>query len=208
MNLFDRFLQERTYLKGVSPETLRYYRCVEGAFQPILANPTKDGMLDRIQGLRAKGLSPTSLNTYLRGFKAYIRWLPEEGQLKDVFKIQFLKTESKVLATLNPEQMTWLIRFKPKGINQTRTHTAAVLILDGGFRISEVLGLPFDQCDFDNLVVKVRGKGNKRACARVDPLERARIQMQPRPYRALRRQCVCVRGAYCGVGQRVHDGKP
>jgi integrase/recombinase XerD len=161
MDLFDRFLQERTYLKGVSPETLRYYRCVEGAFQSILANPTKSGMLDRIQALRAKGLSPTSVNTYLRGFKAYIRWLHQEGQLTDVFKVQFLRTESKVLATLDPEQMTRLIGFKPKGINQTRTHTAALLMLDGGYRISELLGLSFEGCDFDNLLVKVRGKGNK-----------------------------------------------
>ena len=28
-------------------------------------------------------------------------------------------------------------------------------------RISEVLGLPYDQCDFANLVVKVKGKGGK-----------------------------------------------
>jgi hypothetical protein len=45
MDPFDRFLQERTYLKGVSPETLRYYRWVRRAFLPILANPTKAGML-------------------------------------------------------------------------------------------------------------------------------------------------------------------
>ena len=28
MDPFYRFLQERTYLKGLSPETLRYYRWV------------------------------------------------------------------------------------------------------------------------------------------------------------------------------------
>ena len=161
MDLFDRFLQERTYLKGVSAETLRYYQWVRGAFQPILAKPTKNGMLDCIQNLLAKGVSATSVNTYLRGFKAYIRWLHQEGQLQDVFKVQLLKTESKVLATLTPVQMARLIAFKPKGINQTRTHTAALLMLDGGYRISELLGLLFEGCDFDNLVVQVRGKGNK-----------------------------------------------
>ena len=50
MDLFDRFLQERTFLKGVSPETLRYYRWVHRAFSPILANPTKDD----IPSIRAK----------------------------------------------------------------------------------------------------------------------------------------------------------
>jgi site-specific recombinase XerD len=161
MDLFDRFLQERTYLKNVSPETLRYYRWVRRAFQPILANPTKFGMMDRIQTLLADGVSPTSVNTYLRGLKAYCRWLQAEGYLQEPLIVQPLKTQSKVIATLTPEQIRTLIAFKPKGINQTRTHTAALLILDGGYRISELLTLPFEHCDFENLVVKVRGKGGK-----------------------------------------------
>jgi hypothetical protein len=62
-------------------------------------------------------------------------WLHQEGQLKDVFKVQFLRTEGKVLAPLSPEQMARLIAFKPVGVNQTRTHIAALLVLDGGYRI-------------------------------------------------------------------------
>jgi site-specific recombinase XerD len=116
-------------------------------------------MLDRIQKLLGSGVSPTSVNTYLRGFKAYCRWLQTEGQLQEPFQIQPLKTQSKVIATLTPDQIKQLIAFKPKGINQTRTHTAALLTLDGGYRISELLNLPFDNCDFENLVLKVRGKG-------------------------------------------------
>jgi len=46
-------------------------------------------------------------------------------------------------------------------VNQTRTHTAALLILDGGYRVSEVLGLNHESADLDNLVVKVKGKGGK-----------------------------------------------
>jgi hypothetical protein len=62
MELFDHFLQ------GVSPETLRYYKWVRRAFQTILAEPTKAGMMDTIQKLLASGVSPISVNTYLRGF--------------------------------------------------------------------------------------------------------------------------------------------
>jgi len=53
------------------------------------------------------------------------------------------------------------VDFRPKGINQARTHAAALLMLDCGLRISEVLGLMYENCDFENLVVKVRGKGGK-----------------------------------------------
>jgi len=72
MDLFDRFLQERTYLKGVSPDTLRWYRGVRKTFREILAQPTGAGLLSITQGL-----SPMSVNTYLRGFRAYVNWLPK-----------------------------------------------------------------------------------------------------------------------------------
>lgn len=84
MDLFDRFLQERMYLKGVSSETLRYYRWVRRAFEPILANPTKQGMLDSVQKLLADGVSATSVITYLRGLKAYIRWLHAEARERNL----------------------------------------------------------------------------------------------------------------------------
>ena len=40
MTLWERFIQERVYLKGVSPATVRYHRWVERRFRPILDSPT------------------------------------------------------------------------------------------------------------------------------------------------------------------------
>jgi site-specific recombinase XerD len=82
-----------------------------------------------------------------------------------------------VLATLSTEQIKRLLDLRPKGRNETRAHIVALLILDGGYRISEVLGLVHEHCDFDNLVVKVRGKGNKH---RLVPLS---MEMRRRLYR-------------------------
>jgi site-specific recombinase XerD len=90
-------------------------------------------------------------------------------------KIPRLKEEQKILATLNPEQVKRVLEFKPRGVNQIRTHAAATLILDGGYRISEVLELVFDNCDFDNLVMKVRGKGNKHRLVPVSNEMRKRL---------------------------------
>src|SRR5436190_890053 len=105
MELFDRFLQERTYLKGVSLNTLDYYQCVRRAFGEILTQPTKQGMTDCIQKLLARGVSPISVNTYLRGFRAYINWLRQEGHLTEIFKVQMLKAEQKVIQTLATEDV-------------------------------------------------------------------------------------------------------
>lgn len=161
MEPFDRFLQERTYLKGVSSQTLRYYRWVRRAFLPILHQPTKAGMLECVQKLLADGVSPTSINTYLRGLKAYTRWLHEEGELREIFKVQFLKTEEKVLATFSPEQVKRIINGKPVGSNETRAQAAALTALDSGLRIGELLCLTRADVDLENLILRVKGKGNK-----------------------------------------------
>jgi site-specific recombinase XerD len=161
MDLFDRFLQERRYLKGVSPETLRYYRWVRRAFLPILPNPTKAGMLGCIQKLLADGVSPISVNTYLRGFKAYCLWLKGEGLLKEDFKVQFLKAEQKVLATFSTGQVKAILAVKPTKLWESRCHVITCTLLDTGLRISECLGLLRSDVDFDNLILKVLGKGGK-----------------------------------------------
>ena len=57
MTLWEVFVQERVYLKGVSPATVRYYRWVQRAFAPILDSPTKTGMLECIQALLTSGVS-------------------------------------------------------------------------------------------------------------------------------------------------------
>jgi site-specific recombinase XerD len=149
----SEFITERRYLKNVTPKTLAWYGDAFKAFDGAL--DSEAAIKSRIVQLRTRGISPTSVNSWLRCINAFLNWN------RAGFKIPKLKEAQKVIATLSPEQLARLIAFKPKGINQTRTHTAAMLILDGGYRISEILELPFENCDFDNLAVKVRGKGNK-----------------------------------------------
>jgi integrase/recombinase XerD len=165
----SEFITERKYLKNVTPKTLTWYGDAFKAFDSALESET--AIKRRIVELRTRGISPTSVNSWVRVINAFLKW-----QGANV-RIPKLKEEQKVLATLTPEQIRRLVSFKPKGINQTRTHTAALLILDGGYRISELLTLPFDHCDLDNLVVKVRGKGGKH---RLIPLS---MEMRKRLYR-------------------------
>jgi hypothetical protein len=122
VTLWERFIQDRVYLKGVSPATVRYYRWVERAFRPILDAPTKAGMLDCIQELLSTGVSPTSVNTYLRGFKAYCLWLTFRRPAKEILKVQWLKTEQRILITLTPEQVSRIVNKKAvRGMKRGRT---------------------------------------------------------------------------------------
>jgi integrase/recombinase XerD len=76
-------------------------------------------------------------------------------------RIPKLKEEQKILSTFNPDQIRAILSFRPKGRNLTRAHMVACLLLDTGLRISEALGLRAPDIDFDNLVLKVYGKGSK-----------------------------------------------
>lgn len=157
--MWERFIQERVYLKGISPATVRYYKNVYSAFETILPEPTQASLMARIMELRGRGVKPVSINTWLRGLKAYQLWRKEQGY--EVFKVQFLKTEQKILATLSAADIQRVLNFKPVGVNQLRAHLAALTILDTGLRASEVLGLTKEDVDLEQLTIKVLGKGGK-----------------------------------------------
>ena len=105
--------------------------------------------------LRQRGVSASSVNTWCRCINAYLKW-NNAG-----FKLPRLKEEQKILATFSPDQVKRIIHWKPVGRNLTRAHAACLVILDSGLRISECLGLSRMDLDFDNLIIRVKGKGNK-----------------------------------------------
>jgi integrase/recombinase XerD len=92
---------------------------------------------------------------------AFCRWLHEEGHARERVKIAKLRVERRLLTLLDDAQMRALIGYRPTTFRQARVHLAAVLILDTGLRIAEALNLRDGDIDFDNLVLKVFGKGQK-----------------------------------------------
>jgi len=164
---FERFIQDRKYLKNVSPRTVSSYCEAWKAFQPFvepaITNGTiREGLRQAIESLLARGLKPVSVNSYLTGIRAFVGWMAEEGIITLRPKITLLRFERKVLETFSPAQVKALLSFRPKGANQTRAHTVACLLLDTGLRISEALELRRSGCDLDNLVLRVLRKGNKQ----------------------------------------------
>jgi len=118
--------------------------------------------MEAVKGHLARGVKPLSVNSWLTGVRAYGIWLWKEGHLKEKPRIELLKCEQKILQTLSADSVRSLVNWKPVGRNQTRAHTIALVALDTGLRISELLGLSREQVDFDNLTLRVRGKGNKQ----------------------------------------------
>jgi site-specific recombinase XerD len=102
-----------------------------------------------------------SINTYLRCLNAFFGWAHEEG-LMEKLRMPRQKEEGKVVECLKPEHVKRILDFNPKTFIEWRTHALLCSLLDTGMRIDEALGLKREDLDFDNLLIKVKGKGNKQ----------------------------------------------
>jgi integrase/recombinase XerD len=156
----ENFIQERVYLKGVSPRTVEWYHGSFRAFKNALGS--KQTIIARIAELKSRGASHITINSYLRCVNAYFRWLHVEHG-RDAIRIPKLKEEQKILQTLSTEGIEKIMKFRPKATSRNlfRAHLIALTILDTGLRISEVLGLVVTDVDLDNLLLRVKGKGGK-----------------------------------------------
>jgi integrase/recombinase XerD len=188
----ERFIQERRYLKGVSPATEEWYRYSFKAFSPVLDTPHKNSMgfkcavASRIATLRetpspnsGRRCSAVTVNTYLRCLKAFLRWCHEEKLIDEPIRLAWLKEPSKILPTFSPEQIKRLIEYRPTSPSGRRLHMMALVAIDTGLRIAELLSLMRSGVDLDNLVLRVMGKGAKE---RLVPIS---LDLRKRLYRYL-----------------------
>ena len=163
MHRFDDFIKSRRYLKNVTAKTVSWYHDSFTAFRRF--HPTDEYSKESLQAfviaLRDSGVSAISCNTYCRAVNAYLRWLHEEGCVTEVLRIPPLKTEKKVLATFSRAQVDAFLNLKPRLFSEYRLHALLALLLDCGLRIEEALQLTREQIDLENLLVKVKGKGEK-----------------------------------------------
>jgi integrase/recombinase XerD len=150
---FDLFIKERLYLHNVSARTIEWY---EQSFK-WLANPTPTDadLRDFVIRMREQGLKATSCNARIRAVNAYLRWSGSP------LHISRLKEEQRVLPTFTVDQIARLAAYKPKRKYQKRLHTLVLLLADTGCRINEALSLRWCDCDFDNLLLTVQGKGRR-----------------------------------------------
>src|ERR1039458_8623475 len=73
-------------------------------------------------------------------------------------------------------QVQSLLKFHPKNPSQYFAHLILLTLLDTGARISEVLSLRRQDCDFNNLLLSLNSKGRK---ARIVPFS---IELRRRLY--------------------------
>jgi integrase/recombinase XerD len=153
--MFEEFIKERIYLKNVSKRTVDFYRDCFRSFERYGGEVSEQGLKKYVIKMREGGVKPISCNTYISGINAYLRWLGSP------LKITKLKVAHQVPESLPESNLKAILSFKANNFGGLRLHAILCLLIDTGCRIDEVLSIKRNAVDFDNLVLKVRGKGNK-----------------------------------------------
>jgi integrase/recombinase XerD len=167
MGRFATFIQERRYLKNVSPSTVSWYT---HALKWLPSEtPTQEELKDAVMRMRERGLKETGCNSAIRAINAYLHWQSIGGDRKcgpgcQHLRVPQLKEPQLILPTLTAAQITLLVNWKPKAKNfyQRRLHLLTLLLLDTGCRITEALTLHVRDVDMDNMLITLDGKGRKQ----------------------------------------------
>jgi integrase/recombinase XerD len=159
-SLFQQFLKEKRFIQNVSQNTILFY---EQSFKTFnLQDPvTKSQLKERVTSLREAGKSPACCDAYIRGINSFLTWLFQNEHLEEHLKVKRLKLERRVMKTFTDVQIKAILTFKPKNFYEARLHTLLCTLAETGIRIDEALGLSRDRIDFDNMLLTVKGKGNK-----------------------------------------------
>jgi integrase/recombinase XerD len=173
-DLMKQFIEERQYCKNVTRSTIEYYWKVWRNWQPYLPvnceDITKPALVKALKGLTDKGtLCPTSINIYLRGLNAFLKWLFIEGHLPKHIRLSLLKTEKKITQVFTEDAVRHIMAYKPKSQWAKRIQAMTVLIVDVGARINEVLTLTRSQVNLENRLVLLKGKGRKERLVPISP---------------------------------------
>jgi len=152
---YEEFIRERRYLLGVTERTIGWYgEAFKWLVRYCPEEVTEAGLKACIIAMRQK-CSPITVNGRIRVFKAYLKWADSP------IKLNYLKEEQKEVRVFKLEEVKRLLAYRPKGRNEQRVKVLFTLLIDCGLRLEESLCVRVEDLDWDNLLVKVKGKGNK-----------------------------------------------
>jgi site-specific recombinase XerD len=162
--LLSTFLESRR--EGLSPRTIEFYTKFLRKSKPVVG--IKVSGKDITCFLKSLKCTNSGKHGYYRALRAFYNWLysPKSGynlnpQDNPVLAVDSPKIERKILPSLSPEQLEYLI----EQAESTRDKAIICLFADSGLRLSELAAIKVSDIDWDNRLIKVRCKGNKEGFA-------------------------------------------
>lgn len=109
-------------------------------------------------------LAPISVQTYVRGLRAFFNWLYKEGYTAEnlLANLRPPKAPSKLVEVLREDEILRILScLDPNTASGCRDTAIVVTMLDTGLRLSEIANLKMSDTHVDLCYVKVMGKGAK-----------------------------------------------
>jgi len=159
--------------EGKSPKTLKTYleaidkllAFVQERGMPELPSLTAEHLREFFGALYAIGNKPATVSNRYRALKRFFSWLREEGEVTDnpLTRIKSPHIPSQVLPHYAANEIEGIVRVcNPNTLSGARNKAIVLMLLDTGMRASELLGLDFEDIDFERGTALVRGKGGKQ----------------------------------------------
>lgn len=124
-------------------------------------------------------LSPVSVQTYVRGIRAFFSWLHREGYTNEniLALLKLPKAPRKLIEVLSDEEVARILAcMDTNTASGCRDMAMIVVYLDSGLRLSELLGLKLADAHVDQCYLKVMGKGAKERIVPIGSLAQRILQ--------------------------------
>ncbi len=192
-NYIDDFLKHLRYERNASDHTLRNYASDLAQFHDHLAPPDEKGrrrnvdihaidnltIREYMAALYEKKKKKSSIHRKIAALRTFFRFLCREGilEINPAKLVASPRVERKLPNHLTIEQMIKFIETpETETVLGRRDRAMLELLYASGIRVSELVGLEMTDIDFENLTVRVKGKGRK---VRIVPFgEHARKALQ------------------------------
>lgn len=167
-SLNDFLLQKK--IAGVSPATLSDYQnfltIMVKAVGPLtpLESLSYQTISNYILSLYERPLSRSTVATYIRNTRIFLRWVYHEYGLSfNPSKIKVPKSPKKIVHIYTDTEIQYLFSCIQTSIPWITARNSAIisLMLDSGIRQKEVCGLQKANIDKERRIMKVTGKGAK-----------------------------------------------
>ncbi|MEN3333534.1 MAG: integrase/recombinase XerC [Blastocatellia bacterium] len=173
-DLFEIYVKERQVINNLATRTIECYRLAFRRYQLALKDkaeelPTEGSLKVYVVAMRESELAPTTCNISIRAFNAFLSWLQENHQIPARLRIKQLKEEKRSIKSYSDEEINRILSYKPRDFYGWRLYAIICTLIDTGARIDEVLGLRRDRVDFDNLLLTIKGKGDKERIVPFSP---------------------------------------
>lgn len=166
----EEFILEQR-VRGNSSATVSYYRNVLTYFSEFTGNvDVTELTLQRCREyylcLAEDDINSVSVQSYVRGLRAFLRWLYDSEYIDQNICIKFKlpKATRKVIDVLTEEEITLLFdSISGDNLHASRNRLIIALMLDCGLRLHEVVTLTVSSVHLkDRYIIVQQGKGDKQ----------------------------------------------